>query len=205
MTQNWFHFDTIFPLFNDSECIILSPEFKIVDESMILLRTPRKDNVYCLDLENVSSNSSLKCLFSKASSNELSFWHKRTCHMNFKNMNKLVKNNLVKGLPQKEFSCDDHCLLHTDLFGPTNVISIGKKSYYLVIVDDYSRFSWVFFLRTKERSRDSEESSLYIGDSGHSITNNYRKLSKAATLQDPHMVMLSCFLSQVEPKRPMML
>ncbi|KAJ9560705.1 LOW QUALITY PROTEIN: hypothetical protein OSB04_005865 [Centaurea solstitialis] len=165
-------------LFNDEECMILSPEFKIVDENMILLRAPRKDNVYCLDLEDVSSKSSLNCLLSKASLSESSLWHRRMCHMNFKNMNKLVKGNLVRGLPEKEFSCDDHCvsclkgkqhksthkskevntisaplqLLHMDLFGPTNVMSIGKKSYCLVIVDDYSRFTWVFFLRTKDET-----------------------------------------------------
>ncbi|KAJ9535822.1 hypothetical protein OSB04_un001023 [Centaurea solstitialis] len=165
-------------LFNDEECMILSPEFKIVDENMILLRAPRKDNVYCLDLEDVSSKSSLNCLLSKASLSESSLWHRRMCHMNFKNMNKLVKGNLVRGLPTKEFSCDDHCvsclkgkqhksthkskevntisaplqLLHMDLFGPTNVMSIGKKSYCLVIVDDYSRFTWVFFLRTKDET-----------------------------------------------------
>ncbi|KAJ9567612.1 hypothetical protein OSB04_003578 [Centaurea solstitialis] len=165
-------------LFNDEECMILSPEFKIVDENMILLRAPRKDNVYCLDLEDVSSKSSLNCLLSKASLSESSIWHRRMCHMNFKNMNKLVKGNLVRGLPAKEFSCDDHCvsclkgkqhksthkskevntisaplqLLHMDLFGPTNVMSIGKKSYCLVIVDDYSRFTWVFFLRTKDET-----------------------------------------------------
>ncbi|KAJ9546416.1 hypothetical protein OSB04_018959 [Centaurea solstitialis] len=43
-------------------------------------------------------------------------------------------------------------LLHMDLFGPTNVMSIGKKSYCLVIVDDHSRFTWVFFLRTKDET-----------------------------------------------------
>ncbi|KAJ9547279.1 hypothetical protein OSB04_019822 [Centaurea solstitialis] len=165
-------------LFNDEECMILSPEFKIVDENMILLRAPRKDNVYCLDLEDVSSKSSLNCLLSKASLSESSLWHRRMCHMNFKNMNNLVKGNLVRGLPAKEFSCDDHCvsclkgkqhksthkskevntisaplqLLHMDLFEPTNVMSIGKKSYCLVIVDDYSRFTWVFFLRTKDET-----------------------------------------------------
>ena len=96
-------------LFTDTECLFLAPGFKVVDESQILLRTPRKDNVYCLDLENVSSKSSLNCLFSKASLNESSLWHRRMCHMNFKTMNKLVKN-LVRGLPQKEFSCDDHCV-----------------------------------------------------------------------------------------------
>ncbi|KAI3697255.1 hypothetical protein L6452_30136 [Arctium lappa] len=165
-------------LFTNTECLILAPGFKVVDESMILLRTPRKDNVYCLDMDNVDSDSSLNCLVSKASVDESSLWHRRMCHMNFKTMNKLVKNNLVRGLPSKVFSCDDHCvaclkgkqhktshktkeinsissclqLLHMDLFGPTNVMSIGKKSYCLVIVDDYSRFTWVYFLRTKDET-----------------------------------------------------
>ncbi|KAI3770718.1 hypothetical protein L6452_01860 [Arctium lappa] len=98
--------------------------FKVVDEGMILLRTPRKDNVYCLDMDNVDSDSSLNCLVSKASVDESSLWHRRMCHMNFKTMNKLVKNNLVR----------------------------GKKSYCLVIVDDYSRFTWVYFLRTKDET-----------------------------------------------------
>ncbi|KAI3672949.1 hypothetical protein L6452_39053 [Arctium lappa] len=165
-------------LFTNTECMILAPGFKVVDESMILLRTPRKDNVYCLDMDNVSSDSSLNCLVYKASVDESSLWHRRMCHMNFKTMNKLVKNNLVRGLPSKVFSCDEHCvaclkgkqhktshktkelntissylqLLHMDLFGPTNVMSIGKKSYCLVIVDDYSRFTWVYFLRTKDET-----------------------------------------------------
>ncbi|KAJ9553923.1 hypothetical protein OSB04_017968 [Centaurea solstitialis] len=163
--------------FTDTECLILAPGFKI-DESQVMLRTPRKDNVYCLDIEDASSLSSLNCLFLKAYVSESSLWHRRMCHMNFKNMNLLVKNNLVRGLPAKEFSCDDHCvaclkgkqhksshkskevntissplhLLHMDLFGPTNVMSIGKKSYCLVIVDDYSRFTWVYFLRTKDET-----------------------------------------------------
>ncbi|KAJ9552679.1 hypothetical protein OSB04_016724 [Centaurea solstitialis] len=162
--------------FTNTECLILAPGYKI-DESKVMLRTPRKDNVYCLDIEDASS-SSLNCLFSKASVSESSLWHRRMCHMNFKNMNLLVKNNLVRGLPAKEFSSDDHCvaclkgkqhknshkskevntissplqLLHMDLFGPTNVMSIGKKSYCLVIVDDYSRFTWVYFLRTKDET-----------------------------------------------------
>ncbi|KAJ9544473.1 hypothetical protein OSB04_024180, partial [Centaurea solstitialis] len=163
--------------FTNTDCVILAPGFKI-DESQVMLRTPRKDNVYCLDIGDASSLSSLNCLFSKASVSESSLWHRRMCHMNFKNMNLLVKNNLVRGLPAKEFSCDDHCvaclkgkqyksshkskevntissplqLLHMDLFGPTNVMSIGKKSYSLVIVDDYSRFTWVYFLRTKDET-----------------------------------------------------
>ncbi|KAJ9544511.1 hypothetical protein OSB04_024218 [Centaurea solstitialis] len=163
--------------FTDSECLILAPGFKI-DENLILLISPRKDNVYCLDLERIPSNQSLNCLFSKASHDESNLWHRRMCHMNFKNMNKLVKNNLVRGLPRKEFLCNDNCvaclkgkqhksshkskevnsissplqLIHMDLFGPTNVMSIGKKSYCLVIVDDFSRFTWVYFLKTKDET-----------------------------------------------------
>ncbi|KAJ9560871.1 hypothetical protein OSB04_006031 [Centaurea solstitialis] len=163
--------------FTDSECLILAPGFKI-DENLVLLRSPRKDNVYCLDLERIPSNQSLNCLFSKASHDESNLWHRRMCHMNFKNMNKLVKNNIVRGLPRKEFFCNDNCvaylkgkqhksshkskevnnissplqLIHMDLFGPTNVMSIGKKSYCLVIVDDFSRFTWVYFLKTKDET-----------------------------------------------------
>ncbi|KAJ9565361.1 hypothetical protein OSB04_001327 [Centaurea solstitialis] len=127
--------------FTNTECLILAPGFKI-DESQVMLRTPRKDNVYCLDIEDASSLSSLNCLFSKASVSESSLWHRRMCHMNFKNMNLLVKNNLVRGLPAKEFSCDDHCVACLK----------GKKSYCLVIVDDYSRFTWVYFLKTKDET-----------------------------------------------------
>ncbi|KAJ9553579.1 hypothetical protein OSB04_017624 [Centaurea solstitialis] len=142
-------------LFNDEECLILSPEFKIVDENMILLGAPRRDNVYCLDLEDVSSKSSLNCLLSKASLSESSLWYRWMCHMNFKNMNKLVKGKQHKSTHKsKEVNTISAPLqlLHMDLFGPTNVMSIGKKSYCLVIVDDYSRFTWVFFLKTKDET-----------------------------------------------------
>src|SRR6266498_5572185 len=43
-------------------------------------------------------------------------------------------------------------LLHMDLFGPTTYKSIGGNLYYLVIVDDYSRYSWVFFLQEKSET-----------------------------------------------------
>nr|GEW28506.1 ribonuclease H-like domain-containing protein [Tanacetum cinerariifolium] len=86
------------------------------------------------------------------------------------------KGNLVRGLPTKVFKNDHTCvackkgkqhrascktkpassvdqplyMLHMDLFGPTFVKSLNKKSYFLVITDDYSRFTWVFFLATKD-------------------------------------------------------
>nr|GEZ75294.1 putative ribonuclease H-like domain-containing protein [Tanacetum cinerariifolium] len=88
------------------------------------------------------------------------------------------KGNLVRGLPFKVFTNENSCVackkgkqqrafcksktvssvdqplfrLHMDLFGPTFVKSLSKKSYCLVITDDYSRFSWVFFLATKDET-----------------------------------------------------
>ncbi|GKA22412.1 putative ribonuclease H-like domain-containing protein [Tanacetum coccineum] len=93
-------------------------------------------------------------------------------------MNKLVKGNLVRGLPSKLFENDQTCvacqkgkqhrascksktensislplhLLHMDLFGPTFIKILIKKMYCLVVTDDYSRFTWVFFLATKDET-----------------------------------------------------
>ncbi|GJR85366.1 putative ribonuclease H-like domain-containing protein [Tanacetum coccineum] len=132
-------------LFNDTECIVLSPNFKLIDESQVLLRVPRKNNMYSVDLKNIVPKGGLTCLFAKATSDESKLWHRRLGHLNFKTMNKLVKGNLVRGLPSKLFENDQTCvacqkgkqhrascksktensislplhLLHMDLFGPT--------------------------------------------------------------------------------------
>ena len=107
-------------LFTETECIILAPGFKIVDESVILLRTPRNDNVYCLDIANTSPQTEVSCFLSKASVNESDLWHRRMCHLNFKTMNKLVKENLVRGLPQRSF----HVLIIVLLVLKENSISL---------------------------------------------------------------------------------
>ncbi|GJV52569.1 uncharacterized mitochondrial protein-like protein [Tanacetum coccineum] len=101
-------------LFNDTECIVLSPNFKLNDESHVLLKVPRKNNMYSVDLKNVVPKGGLTYLFAKATSDESELWHRRLGHINFKTMNKLVKGNLIR--------------------------------------DDYSRFSWVFFLATKDET-----------------------------------------------------
>ncbi|GJY49607.1 ribonuclease H-like domain-containing protein [Tanacetum coccineum] len=90
-------------LFNDTECIVLSPNFKLIDESQVLLRVPRKNNMYSVDLKNIVPKGGLTCLFAKATSDESKLWHRRLGHLNFKTMNKLVKGNLVRGLPSKLF------------------------------------------------------------------------------------------------------
>ncbi|GJX07855.1 putative ribonuclease H-like domain-containing protein [Tanacetum coccineum] len=151
-------------LFNDTECIVLSPNFKLIDESQVLLRVSRKNNMYSIDLKNIVPKRGLTCLFAKATSDESKLWHRRLGHLNFKTMNKLVKGNLVRGLPSKLFENDQTCvacqkgkqhrascksktensislplhLLHMDLFGPTFVKSLKKKMYCLVVTDDYS-------------------------------------------------------------------
>ncbi|GJW95607.1 putative ribonuclease H-like domain-containing protein [Tanacetum coccineum] len=160
-------------LFNDTECIVLSPNFKLIDESQVLLRVPRKNNMYSVDLKNIVPKGGLTCLFAKATSDESKLWHRRLGHLNFKTMNKLVKGNLVRGLPSKLFENDQTCvacqkgkqhrascksktensislplhLLHMDLFGPTFVKSLMKKMYCLVVTDDYSRRSKVTVIR----------------------------------------------------------
>ncbi|GJT94894.1 ribonuclease H-like domain-containing protein [Tanacetum coccineum] len=90
-------------LFTDTECVVLSPDFKLTDESHVLLKVPRKDNMYSVDLKNVVPQGGLTCLFAKATSDEYNLWHRRLRHVNFKTMNNLVKGNLVRGLPSKRF------------------------------------------------------------------------------------------------------
>ncbi|GJS29992.1 hypothetical protein Tco_0490612 [Tanacetum coccineum] len=64
-------------LFNDTGCIILSPNFKLIDESQVLLRVPRKNNMYSVDLKNIVPKRGLTCLFAKATSDESKLWHRR--------------------------------------------------------------------------------------------------------------------------------
>ncbi|GKA95560.1 ribonuclease H-like domain-containing protein [Tanacetum coccineum] len=93
-------------LFTDTECLVLSPNFKLPDENQILLKIPRKDNMYSFDMKNIVPKESLTCLVAKATLDESMLWHRRLGHINFKNINKLVKDNLVRGLPTKRFEND---------------------------------------------------------------------------------------------------
>nr|GEY87872.1 hypothetical protein [Tanacetum cinerariifolium] len=165
-------------LFTDTECLVLSFNFKLPDASQVLLRVPRENNMYNVNLRNIVPSGDLTCLFTKAKLNESNLWHRMLGHVNFKTINKLVKGNLVRGLPTKVFTNDNSCVackkgkqhrascksktvssvdqplfrLHMDLFGPTFFKSLSKNSYCLVITDDYRRFSWVFFLASKDET-----------------------------------------------------
>nr|GEU71353.1 hypothetical protein [Tanacetum cinerariifolium] len=83
-------------IFTNTECLVLSPNFKLLDESQILLKIPRKDNMYSFDMKNIVPKESLTCLVAKDTLDESLLWHRRLGHINFKNINKLGKDNLVR-------------------------------------------------------------------------------------------------------------
>nr|GEV17126.1 ribonuclease H-like domain-containing protein [Tanacetum cinerariifolium] len=78
-------------LFTDTKCLVLSPNFKLPDASQVLLRVPRENNMYNVNLKNIVPSGDLTCLFAKATIDESNLWHRRLGHINFKTMNKLVK------------------------------------------------------------------------------------------------------------------
>nr|GFB12359.1 hypothetical protein [Tanacetum cinerariifolium] len=94
----------------DTECVVLSFDFKLPDENHVLLRVPRENNMYNVDLNNVVPSGDLTCLFAKAILDESNLWHKRLSHINFKTMNQLVKGNIVRGLPSKVFENNHTCV-----------------------------------------------------------------------------------------------
>nr|GFA52296.1 ribonuclease H-like domain-containing protein [Tanacetum cinerariifolium] len=96
--------------FTDTECLVLSPNFKLPDASQVLLRVPRENNMYNVNLKNIVPSGDLTCLFAKATLDESNLWHRRLGHVNFKTINKLVKGNFVRGLPTKVFINDNSCV-----------------------------------------------------------------------------------------------
>ncbi|GKB38013.1 retrovirus-related pol polyprotein from transposon TNT 1-94 [Tanacetum coccineum] len=145
-------------------------------EGVDLLSRSHSSNLYIISMEDIMKSSSI-CLLSKASKTKSWLWHRGLSHLNFGTINKLAKQGLVKRLPKLKYT-KDHCLacqmgkskkeshphkpepstneklkmLHMDLCGPMRVESINKKRYILVIVDDYSRLTWVKFLRNKDEA-----------------------------------------------------
>nr|GEX18798.1 ribonuclease H-like domain-containing protein [Tanacetum cinerariifolium] len=83
-------------LLTETECLVISPDFKLLDENQVLLKVPRQNNVYSFDLKNVALSGGLTCLFAKATIDESNLWHRRLGYINFKTMNKLVRGNLVR-------------------------------------------------------------------------------------------------------------
>ncbi|GJR44042.1 retrovirus-related pol polyprotein from transposon TNT 1-94 [Tanacetum coccineum] len=134
-------------------------------------------DLYSITLQDTSTPNPI-CLMAKATSSQAWLWHRRLSHLNFDTINLLSKNNIVIGLPKLKFLKDHLCsscelgkakrksfhtkttpstkrwlqILHMDLCGPMRVESINRKKYVLVIVDDYSRYTWTYFLRSKDKT-----------------------------------------------------
>nr|GFB39266.1 retrovirus-related Pol polyprotein from transposon TNT 1-94 [Tanacetum cinerariifolium] len=144
-----------------------------------LLTGSRGNNPYTLSLQDMMASSSI-CLLSKASKIKSWLWHHRLSHLNFGAINHLSRQGLVRGLLKLKFEKDHLCsacaigkstkkthkpksedtnqeklyLLPMDLCRPMRVESIDGKKYILSIIDDYSGFTWVKFLRSKDETPD---------------------------------------------------
>jgi transposase InsO family protein len=156
------------------KCIFTSDGVEVtsMDEREQIFKGFRNENLYLVDFSSNYANLTT-CLFTKSSKGWL--WHRRLGHVGMKQLNKILKYDLVVGLKDVKFEKDKLCsacqagkqvanshptksvmsttrpleLLHMDLFGPTTYRSIGGNCYCLVVVDDYSRYTWVFFLHDK--------------------------------------------------------
>nr|GEU41564.1 retrovirus-related Pol polyprotein from transposon TNT 1-94 [Tanacetum cinerariifolium] len=148
-------------------------------EGVELLSGSRGNNLYTMSLGDMMASSPI-CLLSKASKTKSWLWHRRLSHLNFGAIIHLARKGLVRGLLKLKFkkyhlyfACamgkskkkshkpksedtnqEKLYLLHMDLCGPMRVKSVNRKNYILVIVDDYSQFTWVKCLRSKDEALD---------------------------------------------------
>nr|GEW98804.1 retrovirus-related Pol polyprotein from transposon TNT 1-94 [Tanacetum cinerariifolium] len=144
-----------------------------------LLKGNHSTNLYTINVYDMASVSPI-CLMARATTTKSWLWHQRLSHLNFDTINDLPKNDHVYGLPKFKYAKEHLCpsceqgkskrashlpksvpnskqrlhLLHMDLCGPMRVVTINGKRYILVIIDDYSRYTWVHFLRTKDEMPD---------------------------------------------------
>ncbi|GJV46850.1 retrovirus-related pol polyprotein from transposon TNT 1-94, partial [Tanacetum coccineum] len=158
---------------------ISSSSKHMIAKSMISNKKEAGTNLSYLSIGDMMV-SSPTCLLSKASKTKSWLWHQRLSHLNFGAINHLARHGLVRGLPKLKFEKDHLCsacamgkskkqshkpqsedtnqeklyLLHMDLCGPIRVASVNRKKYIIIIVDDYSRFTWVKFLASKDEAPD---------------------------------------------------
>ncbi|GJZ66479.1 putative ribonuclease H-like domain-containing protein [Tanacetum coccineum] len=114
----------------------------LANESQVLFKVHRKNNMFSVDMKNIVPKESLTCLVAKVTLDESMLWHRRLGHVNFKTITKLVKENLVRGLPLKLFENDQTCVACLK----------GKQHKASFVTDDYSRFTWVFLLASKDET-----------------------------------------------------
>ncbi|KAJ9566365.1 hypothetical protein OSB04_002331 [Centaurea solstitialis] len=151
--------------FKKRRCVVRTEEGKE------LLVGSRRTNLYTIRLQHKLQCSS-SCLITRSSLRQSVLWHKRLSHLNFRYIDKIVKHQLEEMCPgcekgkmkrashppkPEQGSKSPLSLLHMDLCGPMKFQSLAGRKYILVIVDDFSRYTWTKFLKTKD-----ETSSLII-------------------------------------------
>nr|GFA70806.1 retrovirus-related Pol polyprotein from transposon TNT 1-94 [Tanacetum cinerariifolium] len=160
-------------------------------EGVDLLKGARSTNLYTINLHEMASASPIR-LMARASSTKSWLWHQRLSHLNFDTINDLARHDLVAGLPKFKYHKEHLCpsceqgkskrsshppkpvpnsrqrlhLLHMDLCGPMRITSINGKRYVLVIVDDYSRYTWVHFLISKDKAPENQVLKEYFDTVG---------------------------------------
>jgi hypothetical protein len=139
-----------------------------MDDELVIFKGIRYINLYLVDFSYEDANLRT-CLFIKACLRWL--WHRRLAHVGMSTLKKILKKDMVRGMkdvvfeketlysacqagkqvsnthPTKAFMSTSIPLelLHMDIFGPTTYDSAGGNLYCLVIVNDYSKYTWVFF------------------------------------------------------------
>nr|GEU73660.1 hypothetical protein [Tanacetum cinerariifolium] len=152
-------------LFNDTECFVLSPNFKLADESHVLLKVPRKNNMYSVDMKNIVPKKDLTCL-----------------------------DNLVRGLPLKRFENDQTCvtclkrkqhkvsfktkiqnsisqplfMLHMDLFDPTSNRVMNEFCEEKGIKKEYS------VAKTPQQNRVAERRNRILIEAARTMLANFK-------------------------------
>nr|GEW43345.1 hypothetical protein [Tanacetum cinerariifolium] len=142
-------------LFTYTECIVLSSDFKLPDENHVLLRVPQENNMYNVDLKNIIPSKDLTCLFAKTTLDESNLWHRRLGHINFKTMNKLVKGNLVRGLPSNVFENNHTC-----------VVCKKGKQHRASYLNQFCGMKWIkrefSVARTPQQNRIAERKNMTL-------------------------------------------
>ncbi|KAK2429638.1 putative mitochondrial protein [Trifolium repens] len=157
--------------FTKSECLVNNEEGQLV-----LRGTRSKDNCYLWMPQEEALTST--CLVT--TEDEVQLWHQKMGHLNLKGMKKVISLEAIRGIPKLRIVEGKVCgecqigkqvrmshpmlehqttskvleLLHMDLMGPMQVESLGGKRYVLVVVDDFSRYTWVNFIREKSDAFD---------------------------------------------------
>ncbi|GJV96950.1 retrovirus-related pol polyprotein from transposon TNT 1-94 [Tanacetum coccineum] len=161
----------------DNKCRVtfFEHDSEITKDGKVIDRGIRKKGLYVMKLGNKPKDQI--CLATIDENSTL--WHRRLGHANMRLIQSLASKELVRNLPKLKFDqhfCDackigkqahashkaknivstTRCLelLHMDLFGPSAVRSYGGNRYTLVIVDDYSRYTWTRFLKDKTEAFD---------------------------------------------------